>query len=169
MGFVFPLIATMTLLGAVGAMAFRKPIHAALSLVVALLGVALTYLGLGAEFIAVVQVLVYVGAVAILVVFVMQLTRSEGLAGEGMAVRPAALGVGTAALVCGALISCIVTLPDFGTPWPEEPELGLARLGEVLTNEYVVALEGIGLLLTIAVLGAVLIAMKRPDPEEATE
>lgn len=169
MGFVFPLIATLTVLGAVGAMSFRKSIHAALSLVVALLGIAVTYLGLGAEFIALVQVLVYVGAVAILVVFVMQLTRSEGGQGEGMAVRPAALGVGTAGLVCGGLISCVVLLPDFRTPWPEKADVGLARLGEALTGDYVIALEGIGLLLTVAIIGAVLIALKRPNKEETPE
>jgi NADH-quinone oxidoreductase subunit J len=168
MGFVFPLIATITLLGAVGAMAFRKSIHAVLSLVVALLGVAITFLGLGAEFIAMVQVLVYVGAVAILVVFVMQLTRSEGGGGEGVAVRPVALGVGAAALVCGGLIACVVTLPDFRAPWPEKPDVSLSRLGEALTREYVVALEGIGLLLTVAIIGAVLIALKRPNDKEAS-
>ena len=166
MGFAFPLIATLTLLGAVGGMMFRKPVHAALSMVVALLGVAVTYLGLGAEFIAAVQVLVYVGAVAILIVFVMQMTRSEGGEGEGLAVRPAALGIGTAALVCGGLISCIVLLPDFRAPWPEKGDVGLSRLGEALMGEYVVALQAIGLLLTVAMIGAVLIALKQPDPKD---
>lgn len=169
MGFAFPLIATLTLLGALGAMAFRKPVHAALSMVAALLGIAVSYLGLGAEFVAAVQVLVYVGAVAILIVFVMQMTRNRGGEDEGLAVRPAAMGVGAAGLACGGLVSCVVLLPGFRGAWPDKGDVSLSQLGEALMGDYVVPLLGIGLLLTVAMIGAVLIALKRPEKEESEQ
>lgn len=165
MSTTFAILATWTVLSALGAMALRKPVHAALSLVGALMGVAFTYLNLGAEFITAVQVLVYVGAVAILIVFVLQLTRGEGVQGESLAVQPASLGLGIALLVAGGLIASVVFLPEWRAPWPEKGDVVLRRLGEVLMNRYVVALEAIGLLLTIAMIGAVLIALKRPDSQ----
>jgi NADH-quinone oxidoreductase subunit J len=73
---IFYLVGALTLGGAVAAMSLRNPVHCALSLVVTFVGLAGLYLGLGAQFLGLAQVLVYVGAVAILLVFVMLLTRS---------------------------------------------------------------------------------------------
>src|SRR4051812_50094227 len=74
----FVFIAIFTLSGALAAACLRKLIHAALCLVVAFLGLALFYFLLGAEFVGLVQVFVYVGAVAVLIVFTILLTRAEG-------------------------------------------------------------------------------------------
>src|SRR4051794_41420055 len=71
----FIFIAIFTLTGALAAACLRKLIHAALCLVVAFLGLALFYFLLGAEFVGLVQIFVYVGAVAVLVVFTILLTR----------------------------------------------------------------------------------------------
>src|SRR3954454_16323910 len=71
----FIFIAIFTLSGALAAACLRKLIHAALCLVVAFLGLALFYFLLGAEFVGLVQVFVYVGAVAVLIVFTILLTR----------------------------------------------------------------------------------------------
>src|SRR3977135_2051597 len=70
-------IAVFTLTGALAAACLRKLIHAALCLVVAFLGLAAFYFFLGAEFVGLVQVFVYVGAVAVLIVFTILLTRRE--------------------------------------------------------------------------------------------
>ena len=73
----FIFIAIFTLSGALAAACLRKLIHAALCLVIAFLGLALFYFFLGAEFVGLVQVFVYVGAVAVLIVFTILLTRRE--------------------------------------------------------------------------------------------
>src|SRR5207344_1809617 len=73
----FALIAIFTLAGALAAACLRKLIHAALCLVLAFLGLAAFYFLLGAEFVGLVQVFVYVGAVAVLIVFTILLTRHE--------------------------------------------------------------------------------------------
>src|ERR1700724_724355 len=73
----FVFIAVFILAGALAAACLRKLIHAALCLVVAFLGLAAFYFLLGAEFVGLVQVFVYVGAVAVLIVFMILLTRRE--------------------------------------------------------------------------------------------
>src|ERR1700719_2353629 len=73
----FVSIAVFTLAGALAAACLRKLIHAALCLVVAFLGLAAFYFFLGAEFVGLVQVFVYVGAGAVLIVFTILLTRRE--------------------------------------------------------------------------------------------
>src|SRR5262245_63798248 len=73
----FALLALITLAGAVAAMSLRNLVHCALSLVVTLAGLAALFLQLNAEFVGWAQILVYVGAVAILIVFAILLTRSS--------------------------------------------------------------------------------------------
>src|SRR5438270_13795429 len=73
----FLVIAIITLSGALAAATLRKLIHAALCLVIAFLGVAASFFLLGAEFVGLVQVFVYVGAVAVLIVFTILLTWRE--------------------------------------------------------------------------------------------
>src|ERR1700759_2536459 len=71
----FVVIAVLTLLGALAAATLPRLIHAALSLVVAFVGLAAFFILLGAEFVGLVQIFVYVGAVAVLIVFTILLTR----------------------------------------------------------------------------------------------
>ena len=73
----FLVIAIITLSGALAAATLRKLIHAALCLVIAFVGLAAFFFLLGAEFVGLVQVFVYVGAVAVLIVFTILLTRRE--------------------------------------------------------------------------------------------
>ena len=77
MSLPFIIIAVVTLFAAAAAMSLRNLVHCALSLVVALAGLAALYLALDAQFVGFAQILVYVGAVAILIVFAVLLTRSD--------------------------------------------------------------------------------------------
>src|SRR5438093_4578831 len=70
-------VAIVTIAGAIAAMSLRNPVHCALCLVIAFAGLAAAYLQLGAEFVGFAQILVYIGAVAILIVFAILLTRSS--------------------------------------------------------------------------------------------
>jgi len=100
--------ALLALGGAVAAVSLRNLIHGALCLVVTFFSVAVLYLLLGAEFLSFAQVMIYVGAIAILIVFVTLLTRSAGTPHEALAFQPWSLGVGIAGAVAGALIACVL-------------------------------------------------------------
>src|SRR5580698_4280510 len=78
MTIVFIILAAITIAGTAAAMGLRNPIHCILALTVGLVGLATLYLQLGAQFAGFTQVLVYVGAVAILAVFAIMMTQSAG-------------------------------------------------------------------------------------------
>lgn len=83
----FALFAAVTLISSAGVVLVREPWHAALLLGIALLSVAIHYVMMQAEFLAVMQVLVYVGGVLILITFAVMLTQRESPVAEGVA-RP---------------------------------------------------------------------------------
>ena len=77
MSIVFYLLAALTVAGGLAAMLLRNTVHCALALTVAFAGLALLFLNLDAQFAGFAQILVYIGAVAILVVFAILLTRGS--------------------------------------------------------------------------------------------
>src|SRR5215469_7261721 len=102
MNIVFAIIGAVTIAAGVAAMSLRNLVHCALALTVAFAGLAAAYLQLGAQFVGFTQILVYIGAVAILVVFAILLTRGaeppqQGIVSSGwlaaVAVTVAVLGV----------------------------------------------------------------------------
>lgn len=161
----FLIAAGLTLAAAVAAMSLRNLIHCALCLVVTFFGVATLFLLLGAEFVSFAQVMVYVGAIAILIVFATLLTRSAGTAGEPLAFQPWLLGVGVAGLVAGAVVACALgsrLLPRLTSHAVAKAAPTTRELGEQLMTTYVLPLEVIGLLLTAALIGAVVLAVREP-------
>src|SRR6187399_3361520 len=97
---VFVIASAMVLGGAIGVVAYRNPVHAALSLVLTLFGVAVHFVAQEANFLAAVQVIVYAGAIVVLFLFVIMLLgvdRAEDLSVEPLAgQRPAAVIAGVA-------------------------------------------------------------------------
>jgi NADH:ubiquinone oxidoreductase subunit 6 (subunit J) len=158
----FAIIAALTLVSAVGAMSFRNLVHCALSLAVALAGLAAFYLRLGAAFVGWAQILVYIGAVAILIVFAILLTRSSESTPEPVLSRSWVVGIFVAILVCGVLATAILRSPVGNHQIAKTPELKVRQIGNELMTRYVIPLEAIGLLLTAATIGAVVIAMREP-------
>jgi NADH-quinone oxidoreductase subunit J len=161
---IFLFLAGLTLAGAVGAMALRNPVHCALSLVVTFVGLAGVYLDLGAQFLGLVQVLVYVGAVAILLVFVLLVTRSgadETNPPPGGLLRDA-WGSGWLAASGVAVVLAIAVSGAARLPGREvAPELPRVRdLGESLMTDFVVPLQAVGVLLTVAMIGAAILALR---------
>lgn len=160
----FLIAAGLTLAAAVAAMSLRNLIHCALCLVVTFFGVAALFLLLGAEFVSFAQVMVYVGAIAILIVFATLLTRSAGVTGEPLAFQPWLVGLGVAGLVAGAIVACVLgsrLLPK----WINQGTLAapsVRELGEQLMSTYVLPLEVVGLLLTAALIGAVVLGLREP-------
>ena len=111
----FIVIAILTLAGALAAASLRKLIHAALCLVVAFVGIAAFFFLLGAEFVGLVQIFVYVGAVAVLIVFTILLTRpaNEDTGGFHWA------GVVIALAVFGGLLWAILQTPSLSIAAPQ--------------------------------------------------
>ena len=152
----FIIIAILTLVGALAAACLRKLIHAALCLVVAFIGLAAFYFFLGAEFVGLVQVFVYVGAVAVLIVFTILLTRREDEAESGFNWA----GVFVAAAVFAGLVWTILKTARVSIAAPVIEALTVKRIGEVLMTNYVWPLQCVGLLLTAALIGALVLVME---------
>src|SRR5262245_52764137 len=123
MTLIFALIAITTIAAAVAAMTLRNLVHCALSLTVALAGLALAYVQLGAQFVGFVQVLVYVGAVAILIVFAILLTRGSEAPQQKVLSSGWLTGIATAAAVFSVLAYAISrSFINQSTPPPLVPQ-----------------------------------------------
>ena len=165
MTIAFAIIAILTLAAAVAAMSLRNLVHCALALVVALAGLAAAYLQLGAQFVGFAQILVYIGAVAILIVFAILLTRG-GEAPQGSVFSVSWIGGGLVAVaVFGTLAWTIINSFASQRAAAEKAEVTVKQIGDALMTKFVLPLEVIGLLLTAALIGAVIIAMKDENPK----
>ncbi len=151
----FIVIAILTLGAALAAATLRKLMHAALSFAVAFVGIAAFFFLLGAEFVGLVQIFVYIGAVAVLIVFTILLTRRD-VEKDRMFNWS---GVVIAIAVFGGLIWAILKTQSLSVAAPEIPALTVKRIGEVLMTNYVWPLQCVGLLLTAALIGALILVM----------
>ena len=155
-------LGAMTLGGATMIIVSRNLIHAVIWLVMSMLGVAGLYLTLSAEFIAVVQVLIYVGAISVLMLFAIMLTpRAERDNSMTKASIPASIVV--------ILVMFATVWVAIDTDWGAVREAALtdqARIiGESLIKHYILPFEIAAVLLTAALVGA--IALARQDDEDA--
>ncbi len=166
--FVFVIIALVTLAGAALAMSLRNLVHCALCLVLAFGGLAALFLQLGAQFVGLAQILVYIGAVAILIVFAILLTRGGEPPQHPAVTASWVVGAGVAILTFGSLAAAVlassIPLPAGNPQTDVSAAVAVKRIGEKLMTEYVLPLEVVALLLTAALIGAVIIAM-REEPK----
>jgi len=150
----FVIIGILTLAGALAAATLPRLIHAALSLVLAFLGVAAFYFLLGAEFVGLVQLLVYVGAVAVLIVFTILLTRREQETNAGINWGGVMIGLAVfAALMCAVFLTPLNGIAG-------SQVLTVKQIGEALMTDYVWPLEAVGGLLTAALIGALVLVLE---------
>ena len=153
----FYILAAVTVISALAAMSLRNLVHCALCLALSFLGMAGLFLHMNAGFVAFAQILVYVGAVAILIVFAILLTRSAEPASSP---RASSLAFSIPlALVVGAIL--INAISSTNLPFSANPANAptVRELGHALMTTHVIPLEVIGLLLTVALLGAIVIAL----------
>ena len=153
----FLILAVVTLVGASAAMMLRGLVHCALALAVAFAGIGMLYLNLGAQFLGLAQLLVYVGAIAVLIVFVILLTRSGEA--DPPTRRPVA-GVLLAVAVFAVIVWAVLHSSAVPSPAVIAPQTTVRQLGFALMGNYLFPLEVIGLMLTAALIGAVIVAMK---------
>jgi len=181
---VFFICALVVLAGGIGVVVSRNPVHSALSLIATLFGMAVLFLNLGAQLLAVVQVIVYTGAIVVLILFVMMLLgvdreedlETEPLKGQRLLAILVGLfmvGIVTAIVMIGGA-DAVTGAKAVTAPLAEGAE-NIAQIGRQLFTNYVFALEIIAGLLTIAVVGAVILARRPkdlqplPEPESMTD
>jgi NADH:ubiquinone oxidoreductase subunit 6 (subunit J) len=162
------IIALVTLLAAAVAMTLRNLIHSALLLVASWAGVAAFYLWAGAEFVAFAQVLVYVGAVSMVVLFAVLLTRRSR---HDLEVAPDSIQRAFAGLLTGGamfgLLVAVVSSAKLETAAAAAPAVSVRELGKQLMGSHVASLLVVGVILTVALLGAVVLAaIDRADRKE---
>ena len=160
---VFILTSILTVAGALAAALLKNLVHCALSLTGTFAGLALLYLQLDAQFAGFSQILVYIGAVAILVVFAILLTRGSGIPEyrnfSSSWLAGLAISAGVFALLTWAVVKSLPASPASAAPQVTVQQIGLA-----LMSSYVLPLEIVAILLTVALIGAVIVAM----PESRT-
>ncbi len=149
--------AALTLGSAAMVVLSKNLMHSALFLVLTFFSVAGLYVLLEAEFLAAIQVLIYVGAVAVLYLFALMLTR--GVTGEGM--RQSNSQIWPAAIVAALFVGMMAPLAWVGS-WPlsslpPEPD-AIPMLGQSLMTTYALPFEVMGVVLLVALVGAIILA-----------
>ncbi len=169
---VFILASAMVVAGALGVILRSNPVHAAMSLVLTLFGVAVQFVALEAHFLAAVQVIVYAGAIVVLFLFVIMLLgvdKSEDLSVEPFPIqRPLAgvVGVGVSGLVIAAVVRARGTIAE-GTPLGADGDQNIRALARNLFGDHVFAFEFTSILLIVAVAGTVLLTRKEKKGGES--
>lgn len=156
---IFYLFAAITLLSAFFVVTNRNIVHSAFYLLFTFFGVTGIYVLLGADFVAIVQLIVYVGGILILLIFGVMITNKitqVDIKTGTVHTLPAAIGVGLFTGIVGAVI--------LNTEWAivdsPMPATTLSTLGEMLLTEYVLIFELLGILLLVALIGAASMARK---------
>lgn len=159
----FFVFAAIIIGGAVLMISLEKVVHMVISMAAAFLGLAGMYVLLDAEFVAFVQVLIYAGAVSILMIFGIMMTKHSGE--DARPVKPlqetlAAIG----ALCLFGLLFYAIRTSDFQSAGAFEPaEDNTLAIGELLFTGYIVPFELLSILLTVAFIGAIALAKKEAD------
>lgn len=153
-------IACLTLLFAFLVVTGRNVFHSAVYLAFTLIGVACVYLYLDAEFLAIVQVLIYVGAIVTLFIFTIMLTADIYTGSIRGNLRRLALALAASSAILFILIKVITMSPWHGDP-PQVPFFGLPELGRSLMSKYVLPFEIISLISLAALVGAIVIGGRR--------
>jgi len=165
---IFYIFAALSILGGLGVLFLRNPIHCALSLVGTFFCLGSIYVMLNAEFVAVIQVLVYAGAIMVLFLFVLMLLSSKT---SDQNTNKWPIGKILAGLLSFGIFVKIASLFSMGDlqlgpkgAYPIEvvEEVGsISLIGRLLFTDYILSFEIIAILLLVAVIGAVVIAKRR--------
>lgn len=160
MSFTIIITAIVMLLAAATAMSMRNLVHSVLALAITFAGIAAFYLQLDAQFVGFAEILVYVGAVAILIVFAILLTRSGDTPEKSVVAPGWYYGIAVSSMVFTAIGWAVLTSSALTNEIPVAPDASVKHIGEAMMTKYVLPLEIIGLVLTAAMIGAVLIALR---------
>jgi NADH-quinone oxidoreductase subunit J len=176
---IFGVCAVIVLVGGIGVVISRNPVHSALSLVATLFGIAVLFLTLDAQLLAAVQVIVYTGAIVVLILFVMMLLgvdTDDDLETEPLVTQRIFAYIVGAAILAAILAVIVIGGEDAVTGAKSVTDAvitdgyqNINQLGRQLFTTYVFALEITAGLLTIAVVGAVALSRRPTDVEPIPE
>lgn len=156
---IFYLFAIITIVSAIIVVNSKNIVHAAFSLLLTFFGVSGIYVLLGADFLAVVQIMVYVGGILILLLFGVMLTNkitNVEIRSGSIQVIPAIIGLG----IFAAILLYVMTSTNWKTESFDIPLTTAYEIGEVLLSQFVLIFELLGILLLIALIGAASIARR---------
>ena len=158
--YAFVAVATIGSIAAVAVVTARNVVHAALYLVVTLAAVGITFLLLGAEFVGWVQILIYVGAIVILFLFGLMLTKAP-IGRDALDYQNRAVGAVVSVVVALGLGSLILgAWPLASTPAAPSAPGGSDVLGSALFTTYLLPFEAVSFLLLAALIGAIVLARR---------
>ena len=156
---LFAILAALTVAGGLAAVMLRSIVHCVLALVVAFIGLALLFLRLHAQFAGFAQILVYVGAVAILAVFAILLTGNSETPKTGVFSGTWLSGLVVAAAVFSVLAWAVLNSQAALPHEQAASQVSVEQIGHALMSSYVLQLQIVAVLLTVAMIGAVIVAM----------
>jgi NADH-quinone oxidoreductase subunit J len=165
MQFIFIVTALVTLVAAFLVVTTRNLVHAALWLILTLFGVAVFYVLLNAGFFAVVQVVVYIGAIAILFIFAAMLTRRM-MQDAGPQTNPGWwMGALVGVVLFAGIVIVLMAWPGITTPQPAITEASaiIPRLGQALVSPdgFLIPFELASVLLVAAMIGAIYVSLEK--------
>jgi NADH-quinone oxidoreductase subunit J len=155
----FGIIAAAIVIGALRVVTSKNIVHAALYLVIVLAGIGAQFILLAAEFVAIVQVLIYIGAIVVLFLFGIMLTRAP----IGRAVELSSEGwwIGLIVALTLAGTTCWVLIDAFGDDeLPSLTPASTAEVGDSIFSTYLVPFEVVSVLLLAALIGAIVLARR---------
>ncbi len=159
---IFILVGAVTLVAALSVVSSRNLIHSALWLILALFGIAIFYVLLDAGFFAVIQVIIYIGAISILFIFAAMLTRRVMQDSGPQSNKNWWLGAVISALLLGGLTMILINWQGFPTLAPALANASgrISQLGQALVsaNQYVLPFELASILLVASMIGAIFVA-----------
>ncbi len=153
---VFAVLVAITLTGAVLAVTLKNVFYNALSLILCLFGVATLFIYLNSEFLAIMEVIVYIGAISIAIIFAIMLSRPMLASHE-----PRNYGKALRSLVFAALLFGVLAKMIASTTWPalvEQGDYSIQNLGKTLLSTQALPFEVISVILLIAIIGALVIS-----------
>lgn len=157
-GVVFLVMVAMTVIGGLIACNSERLVRCVAGLIVCFVGVAGLYFFLNSPFVAMMQILIYVGAVAVTISFAIMLAAPEEQKKQNTSVLTGPIGIATSAILVAAF-----SILSFKTTWTSQPKINdgsLKTIGVQLLTNYTLVFEVISIVLLIAILGALVIARK---------
>jgi NADH:ubiquinone oxidoreductase subunit 6 (subunit J) len=154
-------LGTLLLGAGIAVVTMRDIIRCGLAMIVCFLALAGLYVTLGAALVAAAQVIVYIGAISVLILFAIMLTQ-EKVASSRLVFQTQAAPAAIAAVIVAVLVSIAATGTDWGAV-SEHVRIATKDLANLLFQQYVLAFEAVSVLLLAAVIGGVFLAKREKD------
>lgn len=153
----FYILAAIIIVSALAVVLLKNIVHSALFLILAFVGVAGIYILLNAEFLAAVQILVYAGAIAILIVFAVMLTRRGDIRASNL-FNSIYLAAGVVATSLFIVITLFIGRMDWMVSGGNLPENNIEAIANAFLGRFVIPFEVAAVLLLVAIIGAIVVA-----------